>query len=280
MSKWNLVIDIASCINCNNCVVAVKDEFEGNNFEGYSAPQPKHGHYWIDIKRRIRNSGPMVDTAYMPTMCNHCDKAPCIEAAENGAVYKREDGIVIMDPEKSRGQRAIAKACPYGAVTWNDELDIPQTWFFDAHLLDQGWKEPRCVQACPTAAMTARKIDDSEMARVAAEEGLAVRNPEWGTRPRVYYKNLYRVITCFIGGNVAVNVDGEARNVDDTEVCLFKGDELLAQTTTDLFGDFKFDGLEGDSGEYSVRARPETYGETAQQVTLGDSQYVQLIVPS
>lgn len=280
MSKWNLIIDVANCINCNNCIVAVKDEFENNTFEGYSAPQPRHGHYWIDIARQIRDSGPMVDAAYMPLMCNHCDNAPCIEAAGDGAVYKREDGIVIMDPEKTRGRREIMEACPYGAVSWNDALDIPQTWFFDAHLLDQGWKEPRCVQSCPTAAMTARKVDDGEMARIAAAEGLTVRNPDWGTRPRVYYKNLYRFMSCFIGGNVAANIDGEARNLGDVEVRLFKGDELIAETTTDVFGDFKFDGLGGDSGEYSVQARPEAYGDTGQQVTLGDSQYVQLIAPS
>jgi Fe-S-cluster-containing dehydrogenase component len=280
MSKWNLIIDIASCINCNNCVVAVKDEFENNTFVGYSAPQPRHGHYWIDIARCIRGSGPMVDAAYMPKMCNHCDNAPCIEAAGDGAVYKREDGIVIMDPEKTRGRREIQEACPYGAVSWNEELDIPQTWFFDAHLLDQGWKEPRCVQACPTAAMTVRKVEDREMAGIAAEEGLAVRNPDLGTRPRVYYKNLYRFVSCFIGGNVAVNVDGEERNLGDVEVRLFKGDRLLAETTTDQFGDFKFDGRDGDSGEYSVHARHDVYGAAERQVTLGDSQYVELTVSS
>ena len=44
----------------------------------------------------------MIDIAYVPTMCNHCDDAPCIKAAQNGAIAKREDGIVIIDPVKAK----------------------------------------------------------------------------------------------------------------------------------------------------------------------------------
>ena len=37
----------------------------------------------------------------------HCEKPSCVEAAENNAVYKRPDGIVMIDPEKAVGQRQI-----------------------------------------------------------------------------------------------------------------------------------------------------------------------------
>ena len=46
MKKWNLVIDVAKCTNCNNCFLADKDEYVGNDFPGYAAPQPRHGHRW------------------------------------------------------------------------------------------------------------------------------------------------------------------------------------------------------------------------------------------
>lgn len=39
---------------------------------------------------------------------------------------KRPDGLVSIDPERAVGRRDIMEACPYGAVYWNDELDIPQ----------------------------------------------------------------------------------------------------------------------------------------------------------
>ena len=63
----------------------------------------------------------------------------------------REDGIVIIDPEKSKGQKQIVDSCPYGAISWNEGKQIPQAWPFDAHLLDEGWtRTRRCSGFGPT----------------------------------------------------------------------------------------------------------------------------------
>ena len=43
MKKWNLIVDVAKCTNCNLCTLANQDEHVDNEFEGYSAPMPKHG---------------------------------------------------------------------------------------------------------------------------------------------------------------------------------------------------------------------------------------------
>ena len=157
MDKWNLIVDVARCENCHNCTLAAKDEHVGNDFPGYAAPQTVHGEGWIKIQRKVRGATSMVDVAYLPTMCNHCDNAPCLRAGGDGAIHKRKDGIVIIDPEKAKGRRDLVDACPYGAIAWNEEAQLPQIWIFDAHLLDQGWKEPRCAQVCPTGAMEAFK---------------------------------------------------------------------------------------------------------------------------
>ncbi len=107
MSKWNLIIDIAKCHDCNNCFLACKDEFVENDWSPYSVPQPAQGHKWVNIMRRERGQYPRVDVAYRPTPCMHCDNADCVKAAEDTAVYQREDGIVIIDPVKAKGQKAI-----------------------------------------------------------------------------------------------------------------------------------------------------------------------------
>ena len=174
MSKWNLIIDVAECHNCNNCMVATKDEFVGNDFPGYTAPHPAQGPAVLRIERHLRGSGHHLDAAYLPRVCNHCDDAPCVKAGA-GAVRKRDDGIVVFDPVACRGRSDLVDACPYGAVVWNEARQLPQTWFFDAHLLDQGWRAPRCVTVCPTRALQAVKVDDATMAARAEAEAEDLR---------------------------------------------------------------------------------------------------------
>lgn len=270
-AKWNLVVDVANCTNCNNCTLAVQDEHVGNAFPGYAAEMPKHGHRWIDIKRRERGQGTITDVGYLPTMCQHCDDAPCMAAAQDGAVTKRPDGIVVIDPDKSRGQKQIVDACPYGAVSWNEELDIPQAWFFDAHLIDAGWTEPRCVDVCPTGALRSLKVDDAKMAKVAEDEGLEPLRPDLNTRPRVHYRNLWRYAKCFIGGTVSAERDGVVDCVEGARVVLRHAGEIVAETETDGFGDFKIDRLDPDSGDYTVELSVDGMGVERREVVLGES---------
>lgn len=274
MKKWNLIIDVATCENCHNCSLATKDEHIGNAFPGYAALQPLHGHDWIKIHRKVRGVAPMVDVAYLPTMCNHCDNAPCVAAAGDGSVYQRQDGIVIIDPEKAKGRKDLINACPYGAIWWNEELKLPQKWIFDAHLLDQGWPEPRCTQACSTGAMKAVKVDDAQMREMAKEQGLEVLKANLGTMPRVYYKNLHRYAKCFIGGSVTAQVGGVKECAADVDVKLSRSGKLVASVSTDAFGDFKFDGLEPKSGQYQISILHPKLGVATRMVTLDDSVYL------
>ena len=252
MSKWNMIIDVAECTNCNLCTLATMDEYVGNDWPGVSAPMPRHGHRWIDILQKERGQVPMIDIAYVPTTCNHCDNAPCIRAAKDGAITKREDGIVVIDPVKAKGQKQLVDACPYGHIWWNEELSLPQAWPFDAHLIDQGWNQTRGHQSCPTGAMKVLKVDDAEMARIATQQGLEVMKPKLGTRPRVYYKNLWRYTTCFIGGSVS-EVKGDVVDcVEGAKVRLTQNGQTIAEATTDTYGDFKLDRLGEDSGDYTL----------------------------
>src|SRR5437879_8854020 len=126
----------------------------------------------------------MVDVSYVPTMCNHCDDARCSKAAGDDAIYKRPDGIVIIDPVKARGRKDLVASCPYGAIAWNEEAALPQIWIFDAHLLDSGWTKPRCVQVCPTGALEAVHTSDDQLQALAARQALEGRRPELGARRR------------------------------------------------------------------------------------------------
>lgn len=242
-----------------------------NDWPGYAASQPRHGHRWVNLLRKERGQHPIIDVAYLPTFCMHCDHAPCIKAAKEGAVFKRENGIVLIDPEKSRGQKNILEACPYQAIWWNEEKNIPQKCTLCAHLLDQGWKEPRCVQACPTGALRLVTVEDSEMLKIVASEQLEVLHPEYRTGPRVYYKNLYRFSRCFIGGSIASERNGIVDCAGGAEVSLIKDSKKIGQTLTDNYGDFKFDNLEENSGRYVIEIFFKDYGKKVVEVDLKTS---------
>jgi Fe-S-cluster-containing dehydrogenase component len=268
--KWNMIIDVARCLNCRNCFLATKDEHIGNEFPGYAASQPSHGHKWVDIQTKERGCSPIVDVNFMPVMCNHCDRPPCMQAAKGGAIRKREDGIVIINPEKARGQKEIVDACPYGAVYWNEQEQIPQAWIFDAHLLDQGWKKPRVESICPNEVFRSVKVEDEEMQRLKEQEGLEVLQPEIGSRPRVYYKNLHLMTKCFVAGTVVVNVEDVEECAEDTEVVLKQNDSEVARATTDIFGEFKIDKLEKKSGRYELEVSSDSLGSVSVEFDLGD----------
>lgn len=267
MSQWNLIIDVAECHNCHNCVVAAKDELVDNAFAGYTAPHALQGPGVIRIERHVRGSGHHVDAAYLPRLCNHCDAAPCVKAGA-GAVRKRNDGIVIFDPVACHGRRDLVDACPYGAVAWNEEAQLPQTWFFDAHLLDQGWKEPRSVTVCPTRALQAVKTDDATMAARVKAEGLRVLQPERGTRPRVYYRNLERVDTLFVAGSVVRSAHGAVECVEAAVVELYREGQKIASATSDAFGDFRLGSLKPASGPHELHIVHSEHGSSRLTVEL------------
>ncbi|MGO9682149.1 MAG: 4Fe-4S dicluster domain-containing protein [Beijerinckiaceae bacterium] len=266
MKKWNLIVDVARCENCNNCVLAAKDELVGNEFPGYTAPHAAQGPGVMRIRKQVRGATPMVDVAHLPVMCNHCDNAPCIKAAGgDGSIRKREDGIVVIDAVKAKGRRDLVDACPYGAIVWNEEQQLPQNWFFDAHLLDAGAPAPRCVGVCPTEVFRVVKTSDAVMREIAAREGLRVLEPELETRPRVWYRNLARFDHCFIGGTVSRTSAGVTDCVAGASVELYQNDSLVMRSTTDAFGDFRFEGLAPASGDYEVRVR---YGGDRRSVAV------------
>ena len=273
MKRWNLIVDVAECHNCHNCFISNKDEHVGNDFPGYSAPQPLHGHKWINILTRERGRIPMMDVAHVPTMCNHCDNAPCIKLGR-GAVQKRTDGIVLIDPKAAIGRKDLVASCPYGAIWWNEELKLPQKWTFDAHLLDSGWSVPRCVQSCPTGALKALKVSDQEMADLAASERLETLMPELETKSRVHYRNLHRYTKLFVGGSVVAERDGVVDCVAQATVELIQESRVHDTTDTDVFGEFKFDALAPRSGAYKVRISHTQYRQESVELNLAEESVV------
>jgi Fe-S-cluster-containing dehydrogenase component len=260
IQQWYMIIDVALCEDCNNCFLACKDEHVDNEFPGFSSSQPLHGHRWMNIFRKERGQFPMIDVAYRPTPCMHCENAPCIRAAKDGSIYKREDGIVIIDPVKAKGRKDLESSCPYGAIFWNEEKSLPQKCTFCAHLLTEGWTKPRCVQACPTGALKVVHTGRQDMAAMVDSETLLTLHPEFKTLPHVYFKNLYRFDHCFVAGSVSADINGVTECAEDAVVKLLdQAGSTIGETVTDNYGDFKFDHLKENSGVHVLEISKSGY---------------------
>ena len=242
MACYGMLIDCGKCIGCYNCFLSCQDEFCGNGYEGYSAAAPMSGHDWMRVMEKERGQFPRVKVAYIPKTCMHCEDAPCITAAQDHAVYRRPDGIVMIDPQKAKGQKQLVTACPYRVIEWNEEEQVPQKCILCAHLLDKGEKEPRCVEACPTQALIFGNLDDpqSEISKKLKQVPGEALHPEFKMGEKVLYHGLPKR---FVSGTVVFKDKNECAANLQVEL---SGKGFSKTTTTNGFGDFEFEGLEAN----------------------------------
>lgn len=262
-------IDLSICNGCYCCQVACKDEHVGNDWTPYAKPQPEIGQFWLGLDEQVRGQVPKVCVTYIPKMCHHCDDAPCIEGCKSGALYKREDGLVIIDPEVCIGCKMCEDNCPHGAIYFNQGLNIAQKCTGCAHLLDndENWDVPRCVDQCPTGAIQFGDEKDFKDFIKDAE----LLNPEAKTKSRVYYKNLPKK---FVAGTV---YDPKEKEVIIGATCTLKDVNSKDKFTekTDNFGDFWFRGLK-DNATYTLELKSGSKKKvienivTEKDLSLGD----------
>jgi tetrathionate reductase subunit B len=259
------VIDVGRCCGCYNCQLACKDEHVDNDWIPYAKPQPETGQFWLKVEEHVCGTIPKVKMHYIPTLCNHCEKAACIDACPDKAISRRGDGLVLIEPEKCTGCKACIDACPYSAIFFNEALGLAQKCTGCAHLLDNGYDLPRCVEACPTDAM---KFGEEEDLRDLIEGATALQQ-ETGCRPSVYYRNIPGK---FIAGTVYDPVEKE---VIIGARCLLTSGGKVVETFTDAYGDFWFRDLAVGRYSISIEAkgfRGKYFSElgTAKDVNLGD----------
>jgi Fe-S-cluster-containing dehydrogenase component/formate-dependent nitrite reductase membrane component NrfD len=176
------VIDHTRCIGCHACSTACKAENE--------VPLGVHRTY---VKYAEVGTFPQVKRHYQVTRCNQCDDAPCVEICPTSAMHRRPDGIVDFDKAICIGCKACMAACPYDAIFINPEDHSAEKCNFCAHRIDVGL-EPACVTVCPTQAILVGDLDDptSRVAQIAHREPVAVRRPEKGTQPKLFYKGAHQ----------------------------------------------------------------------------------------
>ncbi len=258
-------IDVAKCNGCYNCQLACKDEHAGNDWSPYAKPQPEIGQFWCKVHEHVGGSIPKVKIHYISQLCNHCDNATCMSACDAGAITRRDDGLVLIDPEKCTGCGDCMTACPYDIIYFNDDLHIAQKCTGCAHLLDNGQALPRCVDACPTDAMLFGEESDLQDFII----GATVLQPETGNRPRVYYRNIPGK---FVAGTVYDPIEKEV--VIGARCRLTNGGKTV-EVVTDSYGDFWFKDLA--KGKYDLVIEADGFEfkvidniDATKDVNLGD----------
>jgi Fe-S-cluster-containing dehydrogenase component/formate-dependent nitrite reductase membrane component NrfD len=176
--RWLKVIDQTRCIGCHACTTACKSENE--------VPLSVTRTY---VKSVDVGTFPQARRAFQVTRCNQCEDAPCVAACPTSAMYARPDGIVDFDKEACIGCKACMAACPYDAIFINPEDNSAEKCNLCAHRIDVGL-EPACVTVCPTQAILVGHLEDADspVAAIVSREPVAVRRPEKGTRPKLFYR--------------------------------------------------------------------------------------------
>ena len=122
--KLAMVIDLQQCTGCGGCIVSCKSE---NNVQGDV--------FWSSRITKTVGKFPNVRFEYLPTLCNHCEKAPCVKGCPTRAMYKGEGDITMHDPDKCIGCRYCMMNCPYGVIHFN-EAETHSFWRDETPLID------------------------------------------------------------------------------------------------------------------------------------------------
>jgi molybdopterin-containing oxidoreductase family iron-sulfur binding subunit len=108
--KMAMVIDLQRCTGCGACNISCKNE---NNVQ--------EGIAWAYHITKTKGKFPNVRYEHIPTLCNHCEKAPCVRICPTRAMHKEDGDITTHDPEKCIGCKSCIAACPYNVISRNNK---------------------------------------------------------------------------------------------------------------------------------------------------------------
>lgn len=113
--RYVMLVDLDSCSGCHACAVACKAE--------HRVPD---GQFRTRVQSVEFGQFPKTQRQFVPTLCQHCEAAPCIDACPTGAIQANEFGIVSIREDTCVGSGPCVDACPYGAISLNLDEYVAQ----------------------------------------------------------------------------------------------------------------------------------------------------------
>jgi len=194
-------VNVHKCIGCGRCADACKTE---NNVPR----DPIYFRTWVERYITSTDGETQVDspnggingfppaqkesgilrTFFVPKLCNHCSKPPCVQVCPVGATFQSRDGVVLVDETYCVGCRYCIQACPYGARYLHPIKKIADKCTFCYHRVVKG-HVPACVEVCPTQARVFGEAgqQSSPLRRFLRFNDVTVLKSWLNTKPKVYY---------------------------------------------------------------------------------------------
>lgn len=209
LRRWTMVIDQRSCDGCQS--IGKPPQCTQACIEGHYAPEPMQ---WIQCYEAEMPGG---GTQFIPTPCQHCQNAPCVNVCPVAATFTTPEGVVLIDQQRCIGCRLCMAACPYDRRFFNwgnppippqallakytPETQIPAvrgTVMKCTLCPDMGrmGKLPYCVQGCGSKALYYGDLEEDiatngeevvKLSLFLSENSAYQLKADLGTKPRVYY---------------------------------------------------------------------------------------------
>ncbi len=182
---YTMVLREHLCIDCERCKEACVQ----------TNAVPEYGSRTTILEKQRDIGSGKKERTFMPILCNHCNRPPCVRVCPTTATFKDEKtGIVLMNYDRCIGCKTCMTACPYDARYFKEEVRaVDKCNFCWDTRLTKGMTEPACSEVCPTYTRVFGDLTDPS-SRVfelihTRDKLVWVLRPETGAMPNVFYVN-------------------------------------------------------------------------------------------
>ena len=155
---YAVLVDPSKCIGCRACQVACK---RWNNRQGetttfssdWTNPQKLSFNTYTHIRFKLDYNQDNDETTwrFFNWRCMHCKDPACASACPVNAITKYQEGPVVIDTDRCIGCKFCISACPFGIPQFDAEIGKVSKCHMCYDRVP--FKEPSCVQSCPTDAL-------------------------------------------------------------------------------------------------------------------------------